>query len=212
MDEIILEKARIGNIVLKQGAKGFRIQLVAIATSKVARSIDAGWLLDKNSLLRHGFSLTKSDFVLVSARLKHAVDKLSQIEVVSDKVHQFKVFRIGDGKKQSKRLMISLAADVVGPPFEVLEHWLKIGGGEGVCTLEPMQAELFDGAGNGKSAMPLAPAKKAAKKTAPVKSRKMSRAVKREAERVDRAVTRRSAAADAPAVAALRAERAPEAS
>jgi hypothetical protein len=162
--EIVFDKARLADVKLAPAAASYKIKVVAIATPRVAKAIGAPWLLDRGALVRSGFNLAKTDFVLNSARLKHSLDK-TQLEVVSDRVTQFKLFRTGDGKKDAKRLMVCFVAHVVGAPFETLEHWLKVGEGEGTCTLIALQAELdLGGKKDAGRQIPLH-APKAAKKT-----------------------------------------------
>lgn len=152
--EIVFERAKIMDVKVASAAASHQIKFVAIATAKIARSIGASWLLDKKEVVRSGFILTKSDFTLASVRLKHSFEK-SQVEQIAEKVSQFKVFRTGDGKKQSKSLMIQFVAHVSGGPFDVMQHWHNVGEGEGVCTLIPLQSEMFDEpAKNGKATRP----------------------------------------------------------
>ena len=172
--EVTFEKAAIIDIKLGIAAGSYQIKLVAAATAKVARAIGAPWLLDKYALVRGGFSLAKCDYVFGSATLKHVMDK-SSLEVLCDKISLFKVFRTGDGKKQAKRLMISFTARTTVPVFLALEHWMKVGEAPGLCTIVPMQSELFDGA---KPEAKAKPAKKRSTAVAKADEKKAARGAK----------------------------------
>lgn len=152
MNDIVFEKARIAAVEHKihAGAVTSRLKVVAIATAKIARALGARWLLDKDALVKQGFTSVELDYALKNVRAKHAIDQVHAVELVSDLVTKFKVFRKGDDNKKSKRLMVSFQVHHTGSPFEMLEHLMKVGEGEGVCTLVPLQRELF--AGNDKPA------------------------------------------------------------
>lgn len=144
-DEIVFERARIVAVEHKisAGSVSSRMKVVAIATAKIARAIGARWLLDKEALVKQGFTSVELDYLMKNVRAKHAIDKV-QLELVSDLITKFKVFRKGDDAKKSKRLMVSFVVHHVGSPFELLEHLMKVGEGEGICTLVPLQVEMFD--------------------------------------------------------------------
>lgn len=143
--EIIFDKARITAVEHKisSGVVTSRLKVVAIATAKIARAIGARWLLDKEALVKQGFSSVELDYALKNVRLKHGIEKVAHVELVSELVTKFKVFRKGDDNKKSKRLMVSFQAHHSGSPFELLEHLMKVGEGEGTCTLIGLQAEMF---------------------------------------------------------------------
>lgn len=145
-NEIVFERAKITAVEHKihSGSVSSRVKVVAIATAKIARAIGARWLLDKDALVKAGFTSVELDYVLKNVRAKHSIDKLANLEMISELVTKFKVFRKGDDSKKSKRLMVSFQVHHSGSPFELLEHLMKVGEGEGVCTLIPMQAEMFE--------------------------------------------------------------------
>lgn len=143
--EIIFEKARITAVEhrITAGTVTSRLKVVAIATAKIARAIGARWLLDKDALVKQGFSSVELDYALKNVRLKHGIEKVANLELVSEMVTKFKVFRKGDDAKKAKKLMVSFQAHHTGSPFELLEHLMKVGEGEGTCTLIGLQAEMF---------------------------------------------------------------------
>lgn len=145
-DAIDFDRASIAAVEhgFKKAVVTSRVKVVAIATAKVARAIGARWLLDKDALVKQGFTSVELDYELNGVRLKHAIDKVASLEVTADLVNKFKVFRKGDDNKKAKRLMVSFVAHTSDPPFPLLEHLLKVGSGEGTCTLTPLQAEMFD--------------------------------------------------------------------
>jgi hypothetical protein len=140
------DRASIGAVEhrIKKGAVSSRVKVVAIATAKIARAIGARWLLDKDALVKQGFTSVELDYELKNVRVKHAIEKVASLEVVADLVTKFKVFRKGDDKKKAARLMVSFVVHTTEPPFTLLEHLMKVGAGEGACTLVPLQAEMFD--------------------------------------------------------------------
>lgn len=152
--EIVFERAKITAVEHKihSGSVSSRVKVVAIATAKIARAIGARWLLDKDALVKAGFTSVELDYLLKNVRAKHSIDKVANLEMVSDLITKFKVFRKGDDAKKSRRLMVSFQIHHAGSPFELLEHLMKVGEGEGVCTLIPLQSEMFDEpAKNGKA-------------------------------------------------------------
>ncbi len=189
--EIVFERARIAAVEHRISAAGVssRIKVVAIATSKIAKAIGARWLLDRDQLVKQGFTSVELDYAMKNVRAKHSIDKVATLEVISDLVTKFKVFRKGDDNKKSKRLMASFQVHHSGSPFELLEHLMKVGEGEGTFTLEPLQSELFP-AGNGK------PEAKAAKKNGhgaqQMLPKPMSKKAARDAARTDEALQQRS--------------------
>lgn len=140
--EIVFEKARIAGIELKPDSSG-RVKIIALATSDIASALGAPWLLDEHALVKQGFASVQLDKTMKDMRAKHTLATAS-LELVSAVVKKFKVFHRGDNVKKTTRLMVSFSVEYAGGMFELLEHVMKVGSGEGICILSSMQAELFE--------------------------------------------------------------------
>lgn len=147
---IDFERARIVSIehkIAPGGSVTSRVKIVALATAKIARALNARYLLDKDSLVKTGFSSVELEQVIKNVRATHAIEGIGSLQLDSELATKFKVFRKGDDNKKSKRLMVSFVLHHAGAPFQLLEWLLKVGQGEGVCSLLPLQAEMFDETG-----------------------------------------------------------------
>lgn len=149
MKDIVLQKAAITSITHKRQKKSSLsiIEVAGILTAEVANVIGCRWLLfDKEQIPKAGYTAIQLDVEYTDLRMKFAGPAAAKIDKGLDfyvsKASRFEVYRTG-GKKKAKRLMVSFKLDYSGAPFELIEFWLR-GEMEGVCTLMPRQAELFD--------------------------------------------------------------------
>lgn len=149
MKDIVLQKAAITTITHKRAKKSSvsTIEVAGILTADIANVIGCRWLLfDKDSVPKAGYTAIELDVEYTDLRMKFEAPATAKVDKGLDcyvsKASRFEVYRTG-GKKKAKRLMVSFRLDYTGPPFELIEFWLR-GEMEGVCTLMPRQAELFD--------------------------------------------------------------------
>jgi hypothetical protein len=148
--DIVLQRAAITSITHKRAKKSSvaTIDVTGVLTADIANVIGCRWLLfDKEQVPKAGYTAIQLDVEYTDLRMKFAGPAAAKIDKGLDfyvgKASKFEVYRTG-GKKKAKRLMVSFKLDYSGPPFELIEFWLR-GEMEGVCTLMPRQAELFDG-------------------------------------------------------------------
>lgn len=202
MTEIVFDKARIAHVQHKiaAGSVTSHIKVVALATAKVAKAINARWLLDRDALVKQGFNSVDLDFVMKNVRGHHAIDSISSFTTTSELAHKFRVYRKGDDKRKAKRLMVSFLVVHSGSPFEVLEHLMKVGEGEGTYTLTPLQQELFaataDNQKRAKDAKPK-PTKKPARKPQQQTLASAAEVNRRDSARRERKAKAKQAAGDA---------------
>lgn len=150
MKDIVLQKAAITGITFKRAKKSSSasIDVTGILTADIANVIGCRWLLfDKEQIPKAGYTAIQLDIEYVDLRMKFAAPAAARnsdkgLDMYVSKASHFEVYRSG-GKKKAKRLMVSFRLDYSGPPFELIEFWLR-GEMEGTCTLVPRQAELFD--------------------------------------------------------------------
>jgi hypothetical protein len=137
---MILNKARIVAVEHRaaQDAVTARMRFVAAAPGDVAQEIGASWMLDPRAPVGVKVPIT---FSMESVRVCHEVTiqkSKYRLQVEAHAVDHFKVFRSSDG------LMVAFVISTQRSAFDLLEHLLKTGDAEGVCTLEAMQAEMFE--------------------------------------------------------------------
>ncbi|HLH43121.1 MAG TPA: hypothetical protein VKV74_09055 [Bryobacteraceae bacterium] len=114
-----------------------RLRFVAAATPQVAAKIGASWMLDPRAPT--GVRVPIS-FEMESVTLLHElkIQKSNyRLRIKSERVDHFRVFRADE------ELMVTFVASVQGAMFELIEHILKVGCGEGTCTLDPIQEGMF---------------------------------------------------------------------
>lgn len=145
---ITFEKAKIAGNVQRCGVVMTNdVRLVSELTAGIATALDARWLLfDGKMVVRSGFKSTDLDSVFVGATFTHEIAKIGKLELNGCEVSKFKVFRTGDGKKKPKKLMVAFSVRYTGAPFDLVEHLIKVGKGEGLCSVSaPQQERLFEG-------------------------------------------------------------------
>jgi hypothetical protein len=144
--DVIFPSAAIIGIEMKPANSGVgsRIKIAAAMTAEMANVIDARWLLfDKERTPKAGYTAIELDYELVNVRMMFEVKGIDKsLDMYLERVNHFKVQRKGDGKKKSRRLMVSFVGHYVGSPFDLFEYLLKMGGAIGTCTLQPRQEEL----------------------------------------------------------------------
>jgi hypothetical protein len=144
---ITFEKAQITGVEHKigNGAVISQIKVSASLTAKIANELGAHWILmDKEQTVKDGFKSVELDAELSNIRIRFEVPKLGHVlELTSERAEQFKCLRKGDGKKKPKRLMVQFRIQHSGSPFELLEHMIRVGGTEGVLTIEELQRKMF---------------------------------------------------------------------
>ena len=116
----------------------------ALLTHQIARDLGAGWLVfEKGGAVRSGFDSVALDAEFNDATITHSRDKISTLTLSGVRVSKFTAHRLGDGKKKPKKLMLSFHVEHVGNPFELQEHMIKLGKGDGDLTIDaPEQLEL----------------------------------------------------------------------
>ena len=148
MNPVVFEKSRITAVEHKLGNGGVssRIKVAAVFTAKVAQALNAKWVLfDKEQLVKDGFKSVELDAEVKNIGIRFEVPKLGgALDLTSESATNFKVLRMGDGKKKAKKLMVQFRIQHAGSPFELLEHMIRVGGAEGTLTLTPLQKEMFE--------------------------------------------------------------------
>ncbi len=142
---ITLTKAKlVKNEQLPGQVLSNRLKFVTMLTQSVAKELGAGWLVfEKGGAVRGGFDIVELDATFPEATVIHEVGKMSRLKLQGVTASHFRAYRLGDGKKKPKKLMLSFRVEHAGPPFELMDHMLKIGKGEGECTIEaPKQQTL----------------------------------------------------------------------
>lgn len=162
MKQLIFERAHITAIEHKiaNASVTSSIKVTAAFNSKVADALEARWVLfDKDSVPKTGYKAVDLDAEIPNIRVKFEVPKLDNhhLELTSEKASCFKIFRSGDPKKRSSKLMVRFRIHHNGSPFELLEYMLRIAGEFGCLTIIPMQKELFEAppAANSKKKAPV---------------------------------------------------------
>lgn len=143
---IHFEKAKIiGNAQVSGLTLINKLRVVSLMTAKAADELGARWLVfDREAVIRSGFTSTELDAVFLGATFVHEVEKIGKLELVGCDVGKFKAFRTGDGKKKPRRLMLAFTVTYRGGPFDLQEHLIKCGRGEGACSVAaPQQEEMF---------------------------------------------------------------------
>lgn len=149
---ITLEKAKIvGDVQVPDLVLKNKVRIVAQLTEKSADALGVKWLLfDSKGVIRQGAQAIELDHVYDGAVVSHEIAKVGRLKLAAVQASKFKVFRVGDGKKKPKRLMLAFTILHCGSPFELVEHMIKCGKGEGSVTIEaPEQMKLDGGAAEG---------------------------------------------------------------
>lgn len=144
---ITLEKAKIvGNVQVPDLVLKNKVRIVAQLTEKSADALGVKWLLfDSKGVIRQGAQAIELDHVYAGAVVTHEIAKIGKLELAAVQASRFKVFRVGDGKKKPKKLMLAFTVLHSGSPFELVEHMIKCGKGEGIVTVEAPQQMRLDG-------------------------------------------------------------------
>lgn len=134
---ITLEKAKIvtNHQVTGQQLKN-KFTVVSILSEAVAEELDAAWLFDPSNNAREGYKALDLEAVMNGAVFTHKIEKIGTLTLPAVTVSRFRAFRINEGKKKSKKLMLSMVVEHGGAPFELIEHLIKVGRGEGLCTVK----------------------------------------------------------------------------
>lgn len=139
---IVLEKAQITvNHQLTGQQLVNRISLVSTLTEAVAEELGAGWLFDDANIARPGYKSLDLDTSFTNADFKHEIPKIGLLTLKAVTAKKFRCYRVEDGKRKSKRLMVAFVVEFGGKPFELIEHMIHVGRGEGVCTIHPGEAQ-----------------------------------------------------------------------
>lgn len=147
---IHLEKAKIGRAVqiLTGDVVKIRIPFVALMTQAVAVDLDAKWLLfEKGATVRGGFNAVDLEQTFADATVVHTIKKLSTLTLKGVMAHKFRAYRMGDGKKKPRRVMLSFFVDFVANPFPTIEHLMKCGRGDGEVTINFPEQKILPGTG-----------------------------------------------------------------
>lgn len=147
---ITFEKARIvGNVQLTGLTLTNKLRLATYIDQKIARMLGVEWMLfDSKGIIRNGAHDIGLDNDYNGARFTHEIPKLGKLQLEAVQATKFQVKRLGDGKKKPKKLMLVFQVIYTGAHFELQEHLIKMGKGDGTVTIEaPEQLQLGNAEG-----------------------------------------------------------------
>jgi hypothetical protein len=123
-----------------------KLSFVALLTQKEAVELGVPWLVfEKGGAIREGFTNIALQAQFIDATLTHDVGKINKLELNGVEVSHFAAKRLGDGKKKPKKVMLVFSAFYDGPPFQLQEHLLKVGRGEGDLIIKaPEQLQITE--------------------------------------------------------------------
>lgn len=121
-----------------------KLFFAALLTQKEAVDLGVPWLVfEKGGAIREGFANIALSAQFVDATLTHDVAKINKLELAGVEVSHFAAKRLGDGKKKPKRVMLVFQAFYNGPPFDLQEHLLKCGQGEGDLVIKAPEQQTL---------------------------------------------------------------------
>jgi len=144
MGEIVFEKAGIFAIQQVTGKQlTSKVHVVAELNEKSAEALGVRYsLFQRNGVIRFGPKAIELELQYDNAWFSHEIVKIGKLQLVGAVVSKFKAFRIGDGKKKPKRMMLRFVVQYTGAPFELLEHVIKCGRGAGAVTVKPTEEQM----------------------------------------------------------------------
>lgn len=140
---IKLNEVQLLDVHLTPGANKVKSVLVfsGTLTTGIVKELGASIVIDKGGIIKSGFDSLKFSAGYRDATVKH-FHKVSNLEMNGCIVDNFLAHRIG-GKKKPKKMLVSFRVTYGGPPFQLVEHMLKLGKGEGEMTVDaPEQQDL----------------------------------------------------------------------
>jgi hypothetical protein len=124
----------------------FSVEVLAMATTAVMNTIGARFLVaDREGLIRPGWINIELETVVAKATVTHSIGSISQLQLKDVAVSKVFTRATKSTKKKAKRLLIGMRLEYSGNPIPLIEHWCKVGKGEGDMLIEvPTQTSLID--------------------------------------------------------------------
>lgn len=143
MSNIVLETGKIiGNTQITGQQFTNKLRVVSQLTPQVAELMGVRYtLFQKDGVIRFGAKAVELEVEYENAWFIHEIDKVARLELPGVSVGKFKAFRVGDGKKKPKKMMISFQVIHVGNPFPLTEHLMKVMRGVGRATIKPTEEQ-----------------------------------------------------------------------
>lgn len=148
-----LEKAALTKATFSPGKKSrVRVEISAMMTAKVAKDLDARWILfDGDQVIRGGFRNLELDTEFAIADVTHEIGRISSFTMQGCSVSKFVAKSSKATKKQPKKLSISFHLEYFGNNIFLMDHWNKVQNAEGnLRIVVTEQAKLDDNKTGGK--------------------------------------------------------------
>lgn len=148
-----LEKAALTKATFSPGKKSrVRVEISAMMTAKVAKDLDARWILfDGDQVIRGGFRNLELDTEFAIADVTHEIGRVSSFTMQGCSVSKFVAKSSKATKKKPKKISISFHLEYFGNNIFLMDHWNKVQNAEGnLRIVVTEQAKLDDNKTGGK--------------------------------------------------------------
>lgn len=148
-----LEKAALTKATFSPGRKSrVRVEISAMMTAKVAKDLDARWILfDGDQVIRGGFRNLELDTEFAIADVTHEIGRVSSFTMQGCSVSKFVAKSSKATKKKPKKISISFHLEYFGNNIFLMDHWNKVQNAEGnLRIVVTEQAKLDDNKTGGK--------------------------------------------------------------
>jgi hypothetical protein len=114
-------------------------------TAAIARTLGIHSLIFDKKDLPKNFLKMELDNEVRNAHVRFVIRGLESfnLDMASDRVYKFVVFRSGDGKKKAKHTTMKFHIQYGGSALELVNIFEKIGSGDGVMTIESVEQQAL---------------------------------------------------------------------
>lgn len=142
-----MEKASLNGYSgkIRSGSHTLDIQASTPMTAAIARTLGVHSLVFDKKDLPKSFLKMELDNEVRSAHVRFVIRGLESynLDMASERVHKFVVFRSGDGKKKAKHMTLKFHIQYGGSALELVNIFEKIGSGDGVMTIESVEQQTL---------------------------------------------------------------------